>query len=121
MRRTLTISFGRRAALASCAILAAGCTTDEPIGGPLIAEVAAPTPERALQAIASGASRCWSEGAIAGYSAIPELDTSVGTPRILLVEKGQGRGLPALVIEATGEPTRIRTYGPLSGTKLSSR
>ena len=121
MRRTLTISFAGRAALTSCAIFATACVTDEPVGGPLVAEVAAPTAVSALQAVARGASRCWTDGDLAAYSAIPELDTTAGKPRILLVEKGRGGGLPALVIEGEGDPTRIRTYGPLSRSPVSNR
>lgn len=122
MGRRLTRPFIAASALTICGILATGCVSDEPLGGPLVAEVASPTPQAALQAIASGASRCWSSGDLGAYSAIPELDTQAGRPRILIVEKGRRAGtLPALVIEAEADPTRIRTYGPLSATQSSAR
>ena len=103
------------------ATLLAGCATDEPIGGPLVAEVSASTPQAALQRIASGAARCWKSGEIGRYAVIPELDTNAGTPRILLLEKGREGALPSLVIEARGGPTRLRSFGPLATSKLSGR
>ena len=116
----LTKSYLRPIAL-TIPLLAAACTTDEPLGGPLVAEVAAPTPTAALQRIARNASRCWSDGEIARYAVIPELDTQAGKPRILLIEKGKANGLPALVIEGEANPTRLRTYGPLTRTNVSNR
>ena len=101
--------------------LASACVTDEPVGGPLVAEVAAPTPTAALQRIATNASRCWTGGAIGRYAVIPELDTQAGKPRILLIEKGNRSGLPALVIESEGNPTKLRSFGPLTRTPLSNR
>ena len=121
MAEVLTGAFRPASALTICGLVATGCVSDERLGGPLAIEVAAPTPQAALQAIASGASRCWGSGAMDGYAAIPELDTEVGTPRILIVEKGGGGGLPSMVVEARPEPTRIRTYGPLTATALSDR
>ena len=99
----------------------AGCATDEPLGGPLAVEVAAPTPRAALSRIASNAARCWTSGEIADYAVIPELDTTAGKPRILLIEKGKSGSLPALVIEGDGSPTRLRSFGPLATDGLSNR
>lgn len=121
MARALTRGFTAGIALTSCVILTTACTTREPLGGPLVAEVSAPTPVDALQAIADGASRCWNRGELGNYATIPELDTQVGRKRILLVEKGGETALPALVIEADGSPTQLRTFGPLSGQPLSNR
>lgn len=110
-------------ALTGCGILATACSTatDEPLGGPLIAEVAASTPREALQGIAQGAARCWNEGALERYATIPELDTEAGRPRILLIERDGSSTLPALVIEAGASPTSLRTFGPLSRGPLSGR
>ena len=91
------------------------------MGGPLTIEVAAPTPRAALQRIAEGAAKCWRGGEIGRYTVIPELDTGAGTPRLLVVERGQGRGLPQLVIEGRGGPTTLRSYGPLASSALSNR
>ena len=120
VRRGLTKSYARFGVLTVASLLAA-CATSEPLGGPLVAEVAAPTPRAALQRIASGAARCWTGGDLARYAVIPELDTSAGTPRILLIEKGKRGALPSLVIEAQASPTRLRSYGPLAATGLSQR
>ena len=110
---------------ASAAVLGAltltACATSEPVGGPLTIEVAAPTPRAALQRIASGASKCWTSGEIANYAVIPELDTSAGTPRLLVFKKGAGGGLPELVIEGSSGPTKLRSYGPLASERLSNR
>ena len=116
----LTKSYFRRSALILPIALAA-CTTAEPLGGPLVAEVAAPTPTAALQRIARNAARCWKDGEIGRYAVIPELDTQAGKPRILLIEKGKPRSLPALVIEGEGGPTRLRSFGPLASAPLSNR
>ena len=110
-----------KATLVTGLLALAGCVSSEPLGGPLTIEVAAPTPRAALQQIASGAARCWTSGDIARYTVIPELDTGAGTPRLLVVERGQGRGLPQLVIEGAASPTRLRSYGPLASTSLSNR
>ena len=83
--------------------------------------MAAPTPRGALQRIASNAARCWQGGEIGRYTIIPELDTGAGTPRLLVVERGRGRGLPQLVIEGTAGPTQLRSYGPLATSPLSNR
>ena len=103
------------------AVLLTACATDEPLGGPLRIEVAAPTPRVALQRIAAGAARCWKRGAISGYAVVPELDTEAGNPRILLIEKGNPAALPSLVIEARPLPVRVSSFGPLASEGLSSR
>ena len=112
--------FGTLLALTVATVLA-GCATSEPVGGPLTVEVAAPTPRAALTRIAASAAQCWTRGAVASYAVIPELDTTAGNPRILLIEKGKPGSLPALVIEGTAGPTRLRSFGPLAGTALSGR
>ena len=119
-RGALTKPYLRRSAL-TLSVLLAACTTSEPLGGPLVAEVAAPTPTAALQRIARNAARCWTGGEIGGYAVIPELDTQAGKPRILLIEKGKPRSLPALVIEGQASPTRLRSFGPLASAPLSNR
>ena len=101
--------------------LLAACATDEPLGGPLRIEVAAPTPRAALQRIAEGASRCWTGGEIARYDVVPELDTTAGQPRILLIENNNSDGLPALVIESRPDPVRLTSFGPLATGGLSGR
>ncbi|WP_173931627.1 hypothetical protein [Chelativorans sp. Marseille-P2723] len=52
---------------------------------------------------------------------IPELDTTAGRPRILVFDKGKAGGLPLMVIEASGTPAGVETYGPLAGTPAGQR
>lgn len=77
-----------------------------------------------LQTINSQAQTCWMKSkdkAFRAYRVIPELDTRVGTPRILLVSAKAAQGLPQLVIEAEGKPARLTTYGPLTSDPVSAR
>ena len=77
-----------------------------------------------LQTVNSSAQDCWShkkDSDFRSYRIIPELDTRVGTPRILIVEAKSAQGLPKFVIEASGNPARIATYGPLSREPLGTR
>ncbi len=75
-----------------------------------------------LQGINTQAQNCWrGDRAFAPYKVIPELDTRVGKPRILLVGAEAPQGLPRLVIEAEGTPARIHTYGPLAQEEIAAR
>lgn len=75
-----------------------------------------------MQAINEQAQRCWrADRAFRPYRVIPELDTEVGNPRILVVRAEAAQGLPQLVIQAEGSPVRITTFGPLSDERLSRR
>lgn len=77
-----------------------------------------------LQSVNSGAQSCWmasKDRDFRKFRVIPELDTTVGNPRILIVEASAAQGLPQLVIEASGNPARLSIYGPLTSGKLSER
>ncbi|WP_274426837.1 hypothetical protein [Chelativorans sp. YIM 93263] len=77
---------------------------------------------QALQRVNEAGVKCWMDSAgFEDLRLIPELDTTVGRPRLLLLEKGKTRGLPLMVIEASGAPVKIETYGPLSGTPSGER
>ncbi|WP_349364821.1 MAG: hypothetical protein ABL307_06150 [Roseitalea porphyridii] len=102
----------------------AGCQAFEPPGGPVVAEVDAPSPVAALQRINERGLQCWfrsGEREFRNYAMVPELDTRTGQPRILIVRRGNQQGLPELVITAGGDPVRITTFGPLAGERLSAR
>ncbi|WP_338531412.1 hypothetical protein [Nitratireductor thuwali] len=104
------------------AILATGCTP-EPMGGPLALTVQADSPTVALQHINEAGARCWMRArdrAFDGLRLVPELDTA-GSPRLLLVHSKRAQGLPVLVIEASGSPVKIETYGPLATTSTGGR
>src|SRR5690606_28853567 len=56
---------------------------------------------RLLQGVNAEAQRCWrGDRSFRAYRVIPELDTRVGRPRILLVRAEAPQGLPQFVIEA---------------------
>lgn len=102
----------------------AGCTTAEPVAGPLSGEFEGKNATALLQNINSLALQCWiksGDKAFRGFALVPELDTRSGSPRILIVQKGKSQGLPQLVIEANGNPVKLNTYGPLTSAPLSTR
>jgi hypothetical protein len=93
------------------------CQTDA--GGPLRLETGAASPVAALQTINESGRKCWiksNDRRFHGLTMVPEFDTTAGNPRILVLPFGQADGLPALVIEASGEPVTIETYGPLAAS-----
>ena len=103
---------------------AAACQAFEPPGGPVVAEVDAPSAVAALQRVNERGLQCWirsGDRAFRGYALVPELDTRTGDPRILIVRRGDQQGLPQLVISAGGDPVRLTTFGPLAGERLSAR
>lgn len=115
--------FGMRAAGLGLALALSACQT-EPMGGPLKLEVEARSPTAALQTISEHGRKCWiaADGQrLRGLSMVPELDTTAGTPRILIVRSGKSEGLPALVIEAAGDPVTVETYGPLAASAAGAR
>ena len=114
----------RYAGIVALTGLLAACQSFEPPGGALVAEVDAPSPVQALQRVNERALRCWIQSgdrAFQSFALIPELDTRVGDPRILIVARGQEQGLPQLVIAASGDPVRLTTFGPLADRRLSAR
>ncbi len=72
-----------------------------------------------MERVAVAAQRCWFAGndrAFQGLAMSPELTSFSGKPRILAVPRGNIAGLPKLVVEATGNPATIATYGPMMGS-----
>jgi hypothetical protein len=107
------------AAMMCTLMLLAGCQT----------ESVAPLAKRdntaaisALQTINTNAQKCWNKSKdFRNYRIIPELDTRVGKPRILVVSAKAAQGLPQYVIEADGTPARLSAYGPLGSEPLGER
>lgn len=94
------------------------------MGGPLSLQIEARDPVVALQSINEAGVKCWvrsSDRAFGNLHLVPELDTSAGRPRLLMLQKGKAEGLPVLVIEAAGSPVTIATYGPLASTRTGGR
>ena len=119
-RPEMASAFPVRAALV-CALLA-GCQAKG--GGALTTTTDRSHAVALLQTINDQAQSCWMKSrdkAFRAYRVIPELDTRVGKPRILLVSAKASQGLPQLVIEAEGTPARLTTYGPLASEPVSAR
>jgi hypothetical protein len=113
-----------QALAATIAIAALASCQSELAGGPLRLEVDGNSAIAVMQAVAETGRVCWiksGDRAFRDYHLVPELDTRVGKPRILLVRRSDAQGLPALVIEATEKPVTIDTYGPLASKSISSR
>lgn len=75
-----------------------------------------------MQRVNARAYECWvksGDPAFKKLALIPELDTRVGKPRILVVDRGKPQGLPKLVIEAVGRG--VTTYGPLTAQPVAAR
>ncbi|WEX11649.1 hypothetical protein [Chelativorans sp. AA-79] len=92
--------------------------------GPLSLQADARNPVSVLQRVNQAGAECWmrsSDPDFRDLRLVPELDTSAGRPRLLVLEKGNTSGLPVMVIEASGSPVTIETYGPLAGTRTGAR
>lgn len=79
---------------------------------------------RSMELVAISAYKCWFQSkdkAFRGYQFANELDSHSGTPRILLVPAKNFGGLPALVIQARGNSSRVETFGPLLSEPLGGR
>ncbi len=106
-----------------CALpfLLAGCQTKKETAAPVTNNAAAIV---LLQAVNKGAQTCWvksKDKEFRPYKVIPELDTRVGKPRILILNARSAQGLPQYVIEAEGTPARLTAYGPLASEPLAAR
>lgn len=69
-----------------------------------------------MERIAVAAQKCWfaaPDPAFRGMKMSPELASYAGKPRILAVPGKNIGGLPALVVEAQGNPARLSAYGPM--------
>lgn len=69
-----------------------------------------------MERVAVAAQKCWFTGkdpAFRGMKLSPELSSYSGKPRILAVPGKNIGGLPALVVEAQGNPARLSAYGPM--------
>ncbi|EKF19692.1 hypothetical protein [Nitratireductor pacificus] len=112
-----------KSGVAAAVLLLAACQS-EPMGGPLALEVSASNPVSALQRVNNAGAKCWirsGDRRFRGLYMIPELDTAVGKPRLLILRSDKKQGLPLLVIEASGPPTKIVTYGPLASGATGAR
>lgn len=106
----------RAAALLLPLSLLAACQSEQPDHS----AAALPVMER----VALGARDCWfksKDPAFAAYRLAPELNSFSGRPRILLVKASAPGALPALVVQAEGNPAKLEAFGPLMQDALSAR
>jgi len=79
---------------------------------------------RTMEQVASAAHKCWiasKDPAFRPYQMANELNNFGGTPRFLLVPARHYGGKPLLVVQATGNSSRVDVFGPLMGEALGSR
>jgi hypothetical protein len=79
---------------------------------------------RAMEQVAIAAHKCWiasKDPAFRSYQMANELNNFGGTPRFLLVPAKHYGGKPLLVVQASGNSSRIDVYGPLMDGALGSR
>ncbi len=77
-----------------------------------------------MERVAIGARECWfksKDPAFAAYRLAPELNSFSGRPRILLVKANAPTALPALVVQAEGNPADVQAFGPLMQDALAPR
>jgi hypothetical protein len=79
---------------------------------------------RAMEQVAIAAHKCWiasKDPAFKSYQMANELNNFGGTPRFLLVPAKHYGGKPLLVVQATGNSSRVETFGPLMSDPLGAR
>ena len=79
---------------------------------------------RAMEQVAIAAHKCWiasKDPAFRDYQMANELNNFGGTPRFLLVPAKHYGGKPLLVVQATGNSSRVQVFGPLMDGPLGSR
>ncbi|MGN6305751.1 MAG: hypothetical protein ACTHNH_13090 [Mesorhizobium sp.] len=79
---------------------------------------------RAMEQVAIAAHKCWiasKDPAFKSYQMANELNNFGGTPRFLLVPAKHYGGKPLLVVQASGNSSRVDVYGPLMDGALGSR
>src|SRR5690606_35947963 len=107
---------------AGLAVALSACSSDR--GGSKVQPESGSAAVSTLQRVNTQAATCWmrsKDSAFKSYNLSPKLATGVARPRILVREKTKSQGLPVLVIEAHGQPVKIETYGPLSGSATGAR
>lgn len=79
---------------------------------------------RAMEQVAIAAHKCWiasKDPAFKPYQMANELNNFGGTPRFLLVPAKHYGGKPLLVVQATGNSSRVEVFGPLMSEPLGDR
>ncbi len=78
----------------------------------------------AMEQVAIAAHKCWiasKDPAFKPYQMANELNAYGGTPRFLLVPAKHYGGKPLLVVQASGNSSRVEAFGPLMNDPLGGR
>lgn len=79
---------------------------------------------RIMEQVATAAHKCWfasKDKDFRSYRMANELNNFGGTPRFLLVPAKNYGGRPLLVVQATGNSSRLEVFGPLLAEELGPR
>jgi hypothetical protein len=118
MTKSLTVLRTATLALACAALASCQSGKKEPSGSGKSASL------RAMEQVAIAAHKCWiasKDPAFKSYQMANELNNFGGTPRFLLVPARHYGGKPLLVVQATGNSSRVEVFGPLMAEPLGQR
>src|SRR6185312_10410928 len=79
---------------------------------------------RAMEQVAIAAHKCWIASKDPAFKSVQmanELNNFGGTPRFLLVPAKHYGGKPLLVVQATGNSSRVDVFGPLMSELIGTR
>lgn len=79
---------------------------------------------RAMEQVAIAAHKCWIASKDPAFKSVQmanELNNFGGTPRFLLVPAKHYGGKPLLVVQATGNSSRVDAFGPLLDESIGTR
>jgi hypothetical protein len=108
--------------LLALAVLALGAC--QPKAGPKNTPSGKSASLKAMEQVAIAAHKCWiasKDPAFKSYQMANELNNFGGTPRFLLVPAKHYGGKPLLVVQATGNSSRVEVFGPLMAEPLGAR
>lgn len=121
-RMTKSLSLAGAAALGIAALALAACQSGSKATAPSTGGKSASL--RAMEQVAIAAHKCWiasKDPAFRAYQMANELNNFGGTPRFLLVPAKHYGGKPLLVVQATGNSSRVEVFGPLMAEPLGAR
>jgi hypothetical protein len=106
----------------SCLLALGACQSGAKTGGSQPSGKSASL--RSMETVAIAAHKCWfasNDPAFRPYRMANELNSMTGTPRFLLVPAKNYGGLPLLVVQASGNSSRVDVFGPLMDQALGAR
>jgi len=79
---------------------------------------------RTMEHVATAAHKCWfasGDKAFKSYRFANELNSMTGNPRFLVVPAKNFGGLPLLVVQASGNSSKVDQFGPLLSEPIGAR